>query len=142
MKHEQKSPSQVIKTFLDFVENAKSDYNFNLESMKNEERITQDYLHKLELEGLNCRERSKIATQLVSNRQARRSYKDAVEELEPIVEFFEDPQNRNLINRMSELLGQVRKVENYHQRRIYVPKVIPGEALRSQTEPKTMAQVS
>ncbi len=72
MKQEQNQPSQIIKTFLDFVESARSEYNFNLESMKNEERITQDYLHKLELEGLNCRERSKIATQLVQNRQARR----------------------------------------------------------------------
>ena len=122
-------PSQILKTFLDFVDNAKADYNFNREAMKNEERITQDYLHKLELEGLNCRERSKIATQLVSNRQARRNYKDAVEELEPIVNFFDDPQNRALIKRMSELLGQIRKVENYHQRRFYAPKVISGETI-------------
>ncbi len=145
MKQEQRIlPSQVIKTFLDFVDNAKSDYNYNynLEAMKNEERITQDYLHKLELEGLNCRERSKIATQLVANRQARRNYKDAVEELEPIVDFFEDPQNRNLMKKMSELLGQIRKVENYHQRRFYVPKVIPGEAIKTDNEPTVMAEVS
>lgn len=126
---------------MDFVDNAKSDYNYNLEAMKNEERITQDYLHKLELEGLNCRERSKIATQLVSNRQARRNYKDAVEELEPIVDFFEDQQNRNLIKKMSELLGQIRKVENYHQRRFYVPKVISGEVIKSD-ESSMMAEVS
>lgn len=99
--------------------------------MKNEERITQDYLHKLELEGLNCRERSKIATQLVTNRQARRTYKDAVEELEPIVAFFEDPQNRRFINNLAQLLGQVRKVENYHKNRLYIPKVIPGEPLKT-----------
>ncbi len=41
MKQEQRIlPSQIIKTFLDFVDNAKSDYNYNLEAMKNEERIT------------------------------------------------------------------------------------------------------
>ena len=143
MKQERKiQPSQFIKTFLDFVENAKSDDKFNLEAMKNEERITQDYLHKLELEGLNCRERSKIATQLVANRQARRSYKDAVEELEPIVEFFEDPQNKKLIDHMSQLLGQVRKVENYHQRRFYAPKVIPGETIKNDNEAKSLAEVS
>lgn len=135
-------PSRVIKTFLDFVDNAKSDYNYNLEAMKNEERITQDYLHKLELEGLNCRERSKIATQLVANRQARRNYKDAVEELELIVDFFEDPQNKNLIKKMSELLGQIRKVESYHQRRFYVPKVIAGEAIKTDNESTIMTEVS
>lgn len=143
MKVESKPlPSQAIKTFLDFVDNAKSDYNYNLEAMKNEERITQDYLHKLELEGLNCRERSKIATQLVANRQARRNYKDAVEELEPIVDFFEDPQNKNLIKKISELLGQIRKVENYHQRRFYVPKVIQGETIKTDNKSDIIGEVS
>lgn len=134
--------SQIIKTFLDFVDSARSEYNFNLEAMKNEERITQDYLHKLELEGLNCRERSKIATQLAHNRQARRNYKDAVEELEPIVEFFEDPKNRSVLNSMSQLLGQVRKVESYHKRRFYVPKVIDGEIIKTETATETLAEVS
>ena len=127
MKSEQISYSQILKTFLDFVDTAQSQYDFNLEAMKNEERITQDYLHKLELDGLNCRERSKIATQLAYNRQARRNYKDAVEELEPIVEFFEDPKNRSVLNSMSQLLGQIRKVEGYHKKRFYVPKVIESE---------------
>ena len=143
MKQERKIlPSQFIKAFLDFVENAKSDYSFNLEAMKNEERITQDYLHKLELEGLNCRERSKIATQLAVNRQLRRNYKDMVEELQPIVEFFEEPQNKKLIDHMSQLLGQVRKVENYHQQRIYVPKVIPGGIIKNDNNTKSLAEVS
>lgn len=131
MKKLKDSYSQIIKTFLDFVDCAQSHYNFNLEAMKNEERITQDYLHRLELEGLNFRERSKIATQLAHNRQIRRNYKDAVEELEPIIEFFSDPKNRSVLNSMSQLLGQVRKVENYHQRRFYVPKVIEGDVIDS-----------
>lgn len=142
MKQVQIQHSQIIKTFLDFVDSARSEYNFNLEAMKNEERITQDYLHKLELEGLNCRERSKIATQLAHNRQVRRSYKDAVEELEPIVEFFEDPKNRSVLNSMSQLLGQVRKVESYHKRRFYVPKVIDGEIIKTETATETLAEVS
>ena len=116
--------SHNLKLFLDFIETAKADYTYCLEAMKNEDRITQDYLHSLELDGLNCRERSKIATKLVSNRQARRSYKDAVEELQPIVEFFEDPKNKAFLNSISQLLGQVRKMENYHINRFYVPKVI------------------
>lgn len=131
VKSEQTSYSQILKIFLDFVDTAQSQYNFHLEAMKNEERITQDYLHKLELEGLNCRERSKIATQLVYNRQARRNYKDAVEELEPIVEFFDDPKNRSVLNAMSQLLGQVRKVESYHQKRFYIPKVIDSDIIPS-----------
>lgn len=130
MKQTKLSPSQIIKTFLDFTDNVQADYTFHLEAMRNEERITQDYLHKLELEGLNCRERSKIATQLALNRQARRQYKDAVEELQPIVEFLADAKNRSVLNAMSQLLGQVRKVEQYHQHRFYMPKVIEGNIIR------------
>lgn len=142
MKQVRLQYSQIIKTFLDFVDNARSEYNFNLEAMKNEERVTQDYLHKLELEGLNCRERSKIATQLVHNRQARRNYKDAVEELEPIVEFFEDPKNRSVLNSMPQLLGQVRKAENYHKRRFYVPKAISGDIIKNESDSENLAKVS
>ncbi len=55
MENEQKSPSKMVKAFPDFIETAKSEYTYNSEAVKNEERITQAYLHKLELEGLNCR---------------------------------------------------------------------------------------
>ena len=123
--------SHAIKAFLDFMDSVQTEYNYNLEAMKNEDRITQDYLHKLELEGLNYRERSKIATQLSHNRQQRRNYKDMVEELEPIVEFLAEARNRSVLNGLSQLLGQVRKVENYHERRFYMPKVIEGDLLRS-----------
>ncbi len=142
MKQEKIQYSQIIKTFLDFVDNARAEYNFNLEAMKKEERITQDYLHKLELEGLNCRERSKIATLLANNRKARRGYKDAVEELEPVVEFFEDPKNRGVLNSMSQFLGQIRKVENYHKKRFYVPKVIDGKPIKNESSAKILAEVS
>lgn len=142
MKQMSVVPSQILKAFLDFIDNAQSEYTFNLEAMKNEERITQDYLHRLELDDLNCRERSKIATQLVRNRQARRNYKDAVEELEPIVEFFADPKNRSMINSMSQLLGQVRKVESYHKRRFYTPKVIGTDNIKGIKSAETIAEAS
>lgn len=41
MKQEKKIlPSQVIKTFLDFVDNARSDYNYNLEAMKTDNGLS------------------------------------------------------------------------------------------------------
>lgn len=141
MKNEQQTPSEILKIFLDFVESAKSEYAYNLEAMKNEERLTQDFLHKLELEGLNCRERSKIATQLVANRQARRQYKDAVEELEPIVQFFEETQNKITLRKMSELLGAVRKVESYHQHRMYTPKAAPQGKKRENKSQNYLSEV-
>lgn len=120
-----KSPSKNISDYLDFIEAARIDYNFCLEAMKKEEKITQDYLHQLELEDLTYHERGRIAVQLSENRKARRNYKDAVEELEPIINFFEDPQNISFIKRLTQLLGQVRKVESKHQNRFYIPKELP-----------------
>lgn len=46
------------------------------------------------------------------------------EELAPIVDFFEDRKNRSVLNNMKHLLGQVRKMEGAHQRRLYTPKVM------------------
>ncbi len=134
--------SEFIKEFLDFVESARSNYQFNLDAMKNEENITQDYLHKLELEGLNYHERGKIATNLAANRRARRDYKDAVEELQPVVDFFAEPQHKKLINQMHQLLGQVRKIESYHQRRFYIPRVISHEHSKSGDAPQNLSEVS
>lgn len=135
MKNEEKlMPSQMLKMFLDFIENVKSDYDYNFEAMKNEDRITQDYLHMLELDNLSYHERGRAATELAENRRNRRKYKDAVEELEPIVNFLDDQQNRMFVNRLSGLLGQVRKVENYHQRRFYIPKAGNTQAAKPETE--------
>lgn len=65
-----------------------------------------------------------------------------MEELEPVVEFFEDPKNRSVLNSMSQLLGQIRKVESYHKRRFYVPKVIEGEPIKNESSAKILAEVS
>ncbi len=139
MNNEGLQPSVILKLFLDLADKSKSIYSYNLEAMKNEERITQDYLHKLELEGLNYRERSKIATKLAENRKARREFKDVVEELEPIIEFFNDPVNKRILNNMTQLLGQVRKIENYHKNRIYMPKVITSEDIKSDSNLKEVS---
>ena len=97
-------------------------------------------LNELELGEFSYSERSKIATQLVKNRQERRYHKDVVEEPEPIINFFDNPQNRNFMNQLTQLLGKVRKIESYHQNRVYVPKVIPGETLRKDNMPYVMSE--
>ena len=119
-----KNPSEYISEFLDFISNIQSSYNDCLEEMKKQEKLTQDYLHSLELDNLKCAERSKLATKLVVCRKDRRYFKDRVEEFEPIVKFFEDQQNKKMLDKLKEVLGQVRKQENYHKYRTYIPKVL------------------
>ena len=119
-----KKSSEYISEFLNFVSEAQSHYKFCYEEMETQDKLTQDYLHMLELDDLKCSERSKLATKLAINRKDRRYYRDRVEELEPIVKFFEDPQSKKVLDKLKEVLGQTRKAENYHKNRIYIPRVL------------------
>ena len=122
-----KKPSEYITEFLNFITEAKSQYNFCSEEVNNQDKLTQDYLHSLELDNLKCGERSKLATKLAINRKDRRYYKDRVEELEPIVKFFEEPQHKKVLDKLTQTLGQTRRAESYHKDRVYVPRVLNEE---------------
>lgn len=117
-------PSEQITNFLNFITAAQSHYKFCEDEQKNQEALTQDYLHSLELDELSCSERSKLATKLKTNRKDRRYYKDRVEELEPVVQWASDPVNTKAVNQLKQILGQVRKQENYHKDRTYTPKIL------------------
>jgi hypothetical protein len=119
-----KKPSEYISEFLNFVAEAQSQYRFCSEEVKNQDKLTQDYLHSLELDELKCDERSKVATKLAINRKDRRYYKDRAEELESIVQFFEEPQNKKILDKMRQVLGLTRKAESYHKDRKYIPRVL------------------
>lgn len=117
-------PSEQLSSFLNFIAAAQSHYNFCLDEMHKQEKLTQDYLHSLELDDLKCDERSKLATKLAINRKDRRYFKDRVEELEPIVTFFADGQNKKMLDKLRQVLGQVRKQEGYHTDRTYYPRIL------------------
>lgn len=119
-----KKSSERLAEFLNFVTEAQSQYKFCSEEVNNQDKLTQDYLHSLELDNLKCSERSKIATKLVTNRRDRRYFKDKAEELEPLVVFFEDPANKKVLNNLRQVLGQMRKSEGYHKNRNYIPRVL------------------
>lgn len=119
-----KKPSEYISEFLNFVAEAQVKHKLYSEEINNQEKLTQDYLHSIELDDLKCEERSKVATKLMINRKDRRYYKDRVEEFKPIVEFFKDPHHKKMLDLMTKVLGDVRKVENYHKDRKYIPRVL------------------
>lgn len=119
-----KKPSEYISEFLNFVAEARTQYKLYSEEVAKQDKLTQDYLHSLELDDLKCAERSKIATKLATNRKDRRYFKNRVEELKPIVELFERPQAKELLNLMAKTLGDTRKSENYHKYGKYVPRVL------------------
>lgn len=119
--------SETISNFCDMVAEVKSDYEWNKTEVNRLDRLTQDYLHQLELNGLDYRERAKVATQLTKCRQLRRASKDTVETLEPFVEFIESEKGKQAMNFMKEALGKTRKVENYMKNRTYRYKELDVE---------------
>lgn len=117
--------SIIISDFNKMVMQAEKTYKIYKDEYDRQEALTQDYLHTLELETLSRDERAKLATQLAINRRDRRYFKDRLEELAPIVNFFSDPNNKKCFNQLTQLLGAVRQQENYHACRTYTPKVLP-----------------
>jgi hypothetical protein len=119
-----KKPSEHLSEFLNFVSWAQSHYKFCSDEVNNQDKLTQDYLHSLELDDLKRDERSKVATKLMINRKDRRYYRDRVEELESIVQFFEEPQNKKVLDKLRQVVGATRKAESYHKDRKYIPRVL------------------
>jgi hypothetical protein len=119
-----KKPSEYITEFLNFVAEAQVQYRICEEEVNNQDKLTQDYLHKLELGELKCDERSKVATKLAINRQDRRYYKDRVEEFKTIVDFFNDPANKKVLEKLKHVLGETRRWESYHKDRTYKPRIL------------------
>ncbi len=120
-EHYEINKSQYIELFLAFLKKTESEYMWSIEKEKEQDDLTQDILHCLELEDIGYHERARLAKYLAETRQERRKYKDTVEELKPIVEFIHE--NKKMLNIMEQLLGIVRKQEKRHKNRKYCPKV-------------------
>ena len=130
--------SKNIENFLNFYDAVKRDYDIAFEMVNQCDKLTQDLLHRLELESLSTGEKNKIATQLKYCRKDRRYWKDIVEEVESFVTMFNQTEaslsdnkkkaeveaNRRFINMLRETLGKTRKQEGYHANRSYKPRII------------------
>lgn len=115
--------SGTISRFCNFLEESQRTYTWNVDKVGEMDRLTQDYLHSLELDGLNYEERAKIATKLAQCRQARREHKDTVQVLQPLVEWLDTDKGKQLFNLLRDVLGKTRKVEGRMEKRVYRPRV-------------------
>ena len=130
--------SKNIENFLNFYDAVRRDYDTAFEMVNQCDKLTQDLLHRLELENLSTGEKNKIATQLKYCRKDRRYWKDIVEETESFVNMFNQTEaslsdgkkkaeveaNRRFINMLRETLGKTRRQEGYHANRSYKPRII------------------
>lgn len=119
--------SVCLSDFLNLITEAQRDYQWNYDEVNRLDRLTQVYLHQLELDGLDYRGRAKVATQIKDCRQLRRASKDTVEVLEPLMEFINSDKGKNLLNLLRETLGKTRRVEKYMETRSYRRKVLQDD---------------
>ena len=119
--------SNTISDFCKMVTEAKADYEWNRSEVNRLDRLTQDYLHQLELHDLGYHDRAKVATKIADCRKLRRASKDTVEILEPFIEFIDSEKGRQTMNLMREALGKTRKTEKFMETRTYRYKVLEEE---------------
>lgn len=122
MSTKDKKLSEQISEFLNLLNAVAPSYQYAYDKVGEQDKLTQDILHSLELENLKYNERAKLATQLQQVRRSRRGYRDMVEELEPIAEFAKN--NKKFLDMLRQCLGEVRKQEKYHENRRYFPRII------------------
>lgn len=115
--------SNCISDFCKMVDGAIRDYEWNREEVNRLDRLTQDYLHQLELDGLNYSERAKVATKIAACRKLRRISKDTTEILEPFISFIDSEKGKGMMNLVREALGKTRKVEEKMVTRTYRRKI-------------------
>ena len=115
--------SDIVKQFLDYATECERKYRYAYEKVGEQDKLSNDLLHKLELEDINYKERNAVAKKLQTNRKDRRYYKDITEECSPIKDFLNNPQNKKTIEQMKQMLGELRRVEEYHKDRKYIPRI-------------------
>lgn len=124
--------SESISGVCQLMEQARHDHALCYETVNRMDMLTQDYLHKLELEDLTYAERAKVATAIKKCRRERRACKDTVEMLEPLIQFLNSEKGKHMMNLLNEVLGQTRRVEKRMVNRTYVPRVLSLSDMKEQ----------
>ncbi len=119
--------SQQISEFLQLMEQAQRSYTYSAEEVQRMELLTQDYLHKLELQSCSYHARTRVATAIRDCRAERRRHKDNTIILEPLVDFLQTEKGKLLISQLQQTLGAVRKAERATRDRQYHPRVLCAE---------------
>lgn len=121
--------STDLETFLTTLRQAEQDYRMAQAEEQAQNDVTQDILHALELQKQSYHQLASLARELVQVRQKRRTAKDTVCRMGPVVAWLET--NRPVVKSLERLLGELRKAENRLENRVYIPraKTKGGEGL-------------
>lgn len=123
MKQTKQKPSEVISSFLNYIDQCRANYQNAVKAVEEaDKKELIDLVHDMEF-AKDKQERNRVATRLQRSRLDRRKNKDTVDELEDIVKFFDELNHKNTLNKMRQLLGKQRKTEEYlASERVYKPR--------------------
>lgn len=116
-----------ISGTLSLMQTLEMRYQANFSGVHEQDLITQDLLHKLELEQNNAVQLVQLAKQLKECRQTRRLMKDEIDRIQPLMDFMQDDQNKKAIHQLSAALGRMRIVSDMQSKRVYHPRVLTGD---------------
>ena len=123
MPETEKTPSERLKEFLDFVKECGFRYQMAYDAVNREDRRLQDFVHEIEFAS-DEEDLYRVAMELQESRRERRRNKDEVQLYELLVKFFSEKGPKDTLKRLEQLLGQQRKQEEYLAGdRVYKPRV-------------------
>ena len=112
--------SDNIEIFLEFLRQAKREYQISITEEREKDAASQGLDHRLELGDNSYHDMAKIAKVRLQVRRERRQAKDRQQVLKPVTDWMY--QNARVIKNLEELLGAVRRAEKALQGRTYTQK--------------------
>lgn len=130
MPREEKTATKRLEDFCKLCTDAVQDYNCYHEEVNRLDKLTQDYLHIIELDDLKYSERAKLATKLSECRRLRREAKNNVEILQSLVDYLCSDDGVATLKSFKSILGKTRQIENYHKTRTYKFRILQNDAIQ------------
>lgn len=112
--------SDNIEIFLNFLRQAKREYQIAITEEREKDAESQDLVHRLELNNNTYHDMAKIAKTITKVRRERRQAKDRQQVLKPVTDWI--CQNTRVMKSLEELLGAVRRAEKALEGRTYTQK--------------------
>lgn len=118
--------SKDLETVWSIFEDAESHYRRAQEEITYCDKKQQDLLHEMELVDHTYHEVGKLAKELIDIRRRRRTAKNTLDLLEPLVQWRKEQGNQASLNRLSIVLGKMRKTEEKQKNQVYYRRADDG----------------
>ncbi len=116
-----------LAAFIKEMNQSKTNFVWCFDEEKRINDLTQDYLHRLELQNLSYHEYAVIAEMLRQCRIDRRNVKDARILLEKLVLFLNSDEGKNFILQLQQIVESASKLRIVFENRKYHPRVLSNQ---------------